>query len=152
MRRCLTIDTPTGPFTLTEADGAIVAAGWGGTGADHTPLLADAAAQLAEYWAGSRTVFELPLRIDVSDFQHAVCDEMQSIPYGETRTYGEIARRLGVTPQAVGQACGANPIAILIPCHRVLGADGRLTGFSGRGGVETKVALLRHEGAGGFLL
>ena len=76
---------------------------------------------------------------------------MRAIPVGHTRTYGDIARDLGVPPQAVGQACGGNPIAIIIPCHRVLGAGG-LGGFSGAGGVETKVALLRHEGAAGLLI
>jgi len=86
-----------------------------------------------------------------SDFQRAVCDAMRAIPFGETRTYGEIARALGVPAQAVGQACGANPIPVIIPCHRVLGAAS-LGGFSGSGGIETKVALLRHEGAAGLLL
>ena len=77
---------------------------------------------------------------------------MLEIPFGETRTYGDIARALGQSAQAVGAACGGNPIPILIPCHRVMGAGGKLTGFSGKGGVETKVALLRHEGAGAFLI
>ena len=74
-----------------------------------------------------------------------------AVPFGHTRTYGEIARDLGVPAQAVGGACGGNPIPILVPCHRVMGAKG-LTGFSGAGGVETKVALLRHEGAAGLLI
>lgn len=148
----LTLDTPTGPFTLTERDGAIVAADWRAGGTDRTDLLDRAAGQVAEYWAGTRTTFDLPLRIDASDFQQAVCAAMRAIPFGETRTYGDIARTLGVTPQAVGQACGANPIAVIIPCHRVMGAGGKLTGFSGAGGVETKIALLRHEGAAGLLI
>jgi methylated-DNA-[protein]-cysteine S-methyltransferase len=76
---------------------------------------------------------------------------MSAIPFGETRTYGEIARGLGVPAQAVGQACGANPVPVVIPCHRVLGATS-LGGYSGEGGVETKVWLLRHEGAGGLLI
>lgn len=76
---------------------------------------------------------------------------MSAIPYGETVTYGDIAKELGLPPQAVGQACGANSIPIVIPCHRVVGADG-LGGFSARGGVETKVALLRHEGAYALLI
>ena len=76
---------------------------------------------------------------------------MQSIPFGETLTYGEIAKRLGVPAQAVGQACGGNPIPVIIPCHRVLGATS-LGGYSGEGGVETKVWLLRHEGAAGLLI
>jgi len=76
---------------------------------------------------------------------------MRAIPYGETRAYGQIARALDAPAQAVGQACGRNAIAILIPCHRVVGADG-LGGFSAPGGVETKVALLRHEGAYSLLI
>jgi len=86
-----------------------------------------------------------------SDFQRAVCTAILAIPFGHTRTYGEIARDLGVPAQAVGGACGGNPIPVIIPCHRVMGAKG-LTGFSGAGGVETKVALLRHEGAAGLLI
>jgi methylated-DNA-[protein]-cysteine S-methyltransferase len=91
------------------------------------------------------------LRVKGTDFQRDVCDAMSAIPFGYTRTYGEIAKDLGVPAQAVGQACGGNPIAVIIPCHRVMGAKG-LTGFSGAGGVETKVALLRHEGAAGLLI
>ncbi len=77
---------------------------------------------------------------------HRFLEALSAIPYGETRTYGDLARALGIPPQASGQACGANPIAILIPCHRVLAADG-LGGYSGEGGIETKIALLRLEGA-----
>ena len=103
------------------------------------------------YDAGQLQQFDLPLRVAGSPFQRAVCDAMRAIPFGDTCTYGDIARDLGHPAQAVGQACGNNPIAIIIPCHRVMGAKG-LTGFSAPGGVETKVALLRHEGAGGFLI
>ncbi len=111
----------------------------------------DAVAQLTAYFAGAREQFDLPFHVKGTQFQKDVCAAMSAIPFGDTRTYGEIAKELGAMPQAVGQACGANPIPILIPCHRVMGAKG-LTGFSGKGGVETKVALLRHEGAGGFLI
>ncbi len=76
---------------------------------------------------------------------------MCAIPFGETRTYGDLARALGVPAQAIGQACGANPVPVIVPCHRVLGAAG-LGGYSAPGGVETKVALLRHEGAASLLL
>ncbi len=103
------------------------------------------------YDAGQLEQFDLPIRIKGSPFQQAVCEAMQAIPFGYTRTYGEIAKELGHPAQAVGQACGGNPVPVIIPCHRVMGAKG-LTGFSGAGGVETKVALLRHEGAGGFLI
>lgn len=148
----LTVPTPTGPFTLTECDGAITGSEWGQGGTDKTPPLTEAARQLTAYFAGDLTTFDLPLRVEGSDFQRAVCAAMAAIPLGETRTYGDIARDLGATAQAVGQACGANPIPILIPCHRVMGAHGKLTGFSGAGGVETKVWLLKHEGAAGLLI
>jgi methylated-DNA-[protein]-cysteine S-methyltransferase len=106
---------------------------------------------LQAYFQRDLTIFDLPLSVTGSTFQRAVCDQISQIPFGETRTYGDIAKALGAMPQAVGQACGANPLPILIPCHRVMGAKG-LTGFSGAGGVETKLALLKLEGAGGFLL
>lgn len=149
--KSLTTNTPTGPVTLTEQDGAIIRCEWGTGGVDHTPILDHAAAQLADYFAGSRQAFDLPLRVDGSEFQQRVCDAISAIPFGETRTYGDLARDLGVPAQAIGQGCGGNPIPLLIPCHRVLGATG-LGGFSGRGGVETKVWLLRHEGAAGLLI
>ncbi|MCG7493234.1 methylated-DNA--[protein]-cysteine S-methyltransferase [Thalassobius sp. Cn5-15] len=147
----LTVSSPVGDLTLTEEKGAITRLRWGTGGGDDTPLLRQAEAQLGAYFAGTLTQFDLPLRVDSSDFQRAVCDAMSAIPFGETRTYGEIARDLGVSAQPVGQACGANPIPVIIPCHRVLSATG-LGGFSGDGGVETKVTLLRHEGAAGLLI
>jgi len=147
-----TVTSPLGPLTLTEKDGAIVALRWGvGTKDDDTPLLRKAAEQLTAYFAGGLRQFDLPLRVEGSEFQRAVCDQMTDIPYGETRTYGDIAEALGASAQAVGAACGGNPIPILIPCHRVLGARS-LGGYSGAGGVETKVWLLRHEGAAGLLI
>jgi len=147
----LTIPTQFGPLTLWEDDGAIVRVDWEGDGTDETPLLAEAARQMRAYDGGTLEVFDLPLRVAGSDFQRAVCAQMSVIPFGETVTYGDIAKALGQSAQAVGSACGGNPIPVIIPCHRVMGAKG-LTGFSGKGGVETKVALLRHEGAGGFLI
>lgn len=150
MRR-LTVQTPTGDVTLTEEGGAITRVEWGGRGHDHSAVLDRAAQQMAAYFEDSINEFDVPLKVDGSIFQQAVCDAMRAIPVGHTRTYGDIARDLNVPPQAVGQACGGNPIPIIIPCHRVLGATG-LGGFSGAGGVETKVALLRHEGAAGLLI
>lgn len=147
----LTVDTRFGPLTLTEEDGAIVRVAWQGAARDGTPLLAEAARQMRAYDAGALQVFDLPLRVGGSDFQRAVCDAMRAIPFGETTTYGAIAKALGAPAQAVGRACGSNPVPVMIPCHRVMGTKG-LTGFSGKGGVETKVSLLRHEGAGGFLI
>ncbi|SMX47532.1 methylated-DNA--[protein]-cysteine S-methyltransferase [Maliponia aquimaris] len=148
----LCLDTPTGVFEITETDGAITSAAWTASGArDDTPLLRRAAAQVADYFARRLTVFDLPLRVGGSDFQRAVCAQIAAIPFGETTTYGAIAKALSAPAQAVGQACGGNPIPLIIPCHRVLGAQG-LGGFSGAHGVETKVWLLRHEGAGGLLI
>lgn len=149
----ITVETQFGQLGLVDEDAAIVALLWDAQpDGEATPLLREAAGQLAAYAAGELTEFDLPLRVHGSDFQRAVCEAMLEIPFGETRTYGEIAADLGVPAQAVGSACGGNPIPILIPCHRVMGAGGKLTGFSGAGGVETKVALLRHEGAAGLLI
>ncbi len=147
------ISSPFGDLCVTETDGAVTALRWGLSGQKQSSTILDQAeAELAAYFSGTQQAFTLPVRVDASDFQIAVCDAMCAIPFGDTCTYGDIAKQLGVPAQSVGQACGGNPIPIIIPCHRVMGAGGRLTGFSGRGGVETKVALLRHEGAGGFLL
>ena len=146
------VDTQFGLLTLVEEDGAIVTLDWGRrVHGDDSDLLVEAAVQLAAYDRGAREEFDLPLRVSGSAFQRDVCEVMAAIPFGHTRTYGEIAKDLGVPAQAVGQACGGNPIPVIIPCHRVMGAKG-LTGFSGRGGVEMKVALLRHEKAAGLLI
>ncbi|MGR3322766.1 MAG: methylated-DNA--[protein]-cysteine S-methyltransferase [Pseudooceanicola sp.] len=145
-------DSPVGPLTLSEEGGAITRVSWrGAEPSGRSEVLDRAVAQLGEYFAGTRRAFDLPLAVQGSDLQRAVCEEMRAIPFGETVTYGDIARKLGTPPQAIGQACGGNPIPVIIPCHRVLGATG-LGGFSGEGGVETKVALLRHEGAAGLLI
>ncbi|MBY6069238.1 methylated-DNA--[protein]-cysteine S-methyltransferase [Leisingera aquaemixtae] len=145
------LETPVGPLSVAERDGAIVRLGWTSEGGGNSALLARALDQLRAYFAGELTEFDLPLQVEGSDFQRAVCDAMLAIPFGETRTYGSIAKELGAPPQPVGNACGANPIPVIIPCHRVLGATG-LGGFSGQGGVETKVALLKHEGAASLLI
>ena len=147
----LAMHGPLGPLTIFEDSGAIVAlefgrgAGGSGGGAE-TPLLDQARRQLDEYFDRGRRQFDLPLAPQGSKFQRAVWDQMRSIAYGETLTYGAIARRLGSAARAVGGACGANPIPIIIPCHRVLGAGGKMTGYSGGEGIETKLALLRLEG------
>lgn len=151
MKTC-SVATRFGSLILTEHDGYITALGWGDAAREDTSdVLEEARRQLLAYDSGTLQVFDLPLRVAGSDFQRAVCDAMSAIAFGDTCTYGDIARLLGVPAQAVGQACGGNPVPVIIPCHRVMGAKG-LTGFSGAGGVETKVALLRHEGAGGFLI
>jgi methylated-DNA-[protein]-cysteine S-methyltransferase len=105
----------------------------------------DACRQLEEYFAGTRKEFDLPLHLSGSDFQVQVLKELQHIPYGETTSYGEIAKRIGrpKAMRAVGAANGRNPIPIIIPCHRVIGSSGDLTGFGG--GLDTKEALLRLE-------
>ena len=147
-----TLPTPVGPLTVTSNGTAITRVTWDAPeGHDNRPELTEALSQLDAYFAGTRKEFDLPLAVEAPDFQVSVCEVMQSIPFGETLTYGDIAKRLGVPAQAVGQACGGNPIPVIIPCHRVLGATS-LGGYSGEGGVETKVWLLRHEGAAGLLL
>ncbi|MBI1219071.1 MAG: methylated-DNA--[protein]-cysteine S-methyltransferase [Rhodobacteraceae bacterium] len=146
-----THQTPTGPVTIEEGDGAITLLRWGRGGDASSPLLDEAGRQLAAYFDGRLTAFDLPLAPGGDAFQQRFLDILRAIPFGHTRTYGEIARQMAVSAQAVGQACGANPIPIFIPCHRVLGAS-NLGGFSGGVGVETKVALLRLEGAAGLLI
>jgi methylated-DNA-[protein]-cysteine S-methyltransferase len=105
----------------------------------------DTREQLNEYFAGSRREFDLPLSMVGNPFELRVWDELQTIPYGETTSYGEIARRIGNpgAPRAVGLANGRNPIAVIVPCHRVIGADGSLTGYGG--GLERKRLLLDLE-------
>ena len=146
------VETQFGILCLVEEAGALVKLDWGIPNANDPSEVLDAAeAQMLAYDRGELEMFDLPLNVKGTAFQRDVCDAMSAIPFGYTRTYGEIAKDLGVPAQAIGQACGGNPIAIIIPCHRVMGAKG-LTGFSGAGGVETKVALLRHEGAAGLLI
>jgi methylated-DNA-[protein]-cysteine S-methyltransferase len=148
----ITVDTQFGRLGILEEDEAITKLVWDGEDDDPTSaLLQEAAAQLKAYDTGKLEDFDLPLRVEGSDMQKAVCAAMSAIPFGYTRTYGELAKELGYSAQSVGQGCGGNPIPVIIPCHRVMGAKG-LTGFSGKGGVETKVALLRHEGAAGLLI
>lgn len=145
MRIARTLATPAGPFTLVDEGGALVRAYWGAGEAGSSALLNQAAAQVAAYFAGRIKAFDLPLRIDASAVQRAACAAMAAIPWGETRTYGALAQALGVSAQAMGQLCGANPLPVIVPCHRVVGVAG-LGGYSGAGGVATKVWLLRHEG------
>lgn len=115
-----------------------------------SPLLTEALRQLQAYFDRRLTRFDLPLDFG-SGFQAQVRHAMAAIPYGETRRYGELAHEIGAPAQAIGQACGANPLPILIPCHRILAANG-LGGFSAKGGVESKVFLLKLEGAASLLI
>lgn len=137
---------PFGPVCLVERDGKLVGLEWQQPDvAGESALLTEGLAQLAAYFAGRLKRFDLPLDWGTG-LNERVRRAMADIPCGETRTYGQIAKRVGAAPQAVGQACGANSMPILIPCHRVTGTDW-FGGFSAPGGVETKAALLRHEGA-----
>lgn len=113
--------------------------------AKRTPILTAAQTQLREFFAGERVVFELPLAPQGTAFQRLVWQQLLAIPFGTTATYGDVARAIGrpAASRAVGAANGRNPIAIIIPCHRVIGADGTLTGYGG--GMPTKKWLLAHE-------
>lgn len=112
--------------------------------ADH-PVLRETARQLKDYFAGKRTAFSLPLDETGTPFQKAVWQALTGIPFGETRCYADIARQIGrpAAVRAVGAANGRNPLSIVVPCHRVIGSGGRLTGFAG--GLEVKAWLLEHE-------
>lgn len=149
-----TIESPIGPLLLA-GDRHVLRVLWFGAGRkqqgprpgwiEAPDEFRDAAAQLREYFAGQRTQFDLAVAPEGTPFQQTVWRALQDIPYGETTSYGELARRIGdvKATRAVGLANGANPIAIVIPCHRVIGASGALTGFGG--GLPTKRALLDLE-------
>lgn len=146
----LNVPSPVGPLTLVEQNDALIRLGWGNTpdllpDGRPTPLLAEAARQLAAYFAGAMTEFDIPLSPPGTDYQKRVWWAMNEIPYGETWTYGELAKRADTVPRAVGGACGANPIPVILPCHRVLAANGKSGGYSGKGGLMTKTALLDIE-------
>lgn len=144
----LSLHSPVGDITVSEEDGAIVAIEWGwGRDQAETALLRRARRELLAYFDGKRTEFDLPLAPAGTAHQRRVWEALRRIPYGQTRSYGELARALRSGPRAVGSANGRNPIPIVIPCHRVIGADGALGGYSGDGGVETKRYLLALEGA-----
>ena len=147
------VDSPIGPLTLVERDGALA----GVYVEDHrarpteeavsapTGVLAEAARQLEDYFAGRRTTFDLPLDLGGTHFQRRVWARLQEIPYGETATYGELARELGSpgASRAVGLANGRNPVSIVVPCHRVVGSSGKLIGYAG--GLSRKQVLLELE-------
>jgi methylated-DNA-[protein]-cysteine S-methyltransferase len=142
----LSLMTPLGDITVSEDDGAIVALDWGrGRDQQETPLLREARTQLHDYFDGARTAFDLTLAPFGSAFRQRVWAAMRAIPAGETRTYGQVASLLGSAPRAVGQACGANPIPIIIPCHRITANNGALGGYSGAEGPATKRVLLALE-------
>jgi methylated-DNA-[protein]-cysteine S-methyltransferase len=150
------IGTVLGDLTLVAADGALAgvyfAHHWTGPSRDSfgprveagdDPLLAAAAAQLAEYLSGERTSFALPTSATGTPFEQRVWAMLEEIPFGETTTYGELAGKLGAPAWSVGQAVGHNPLSIIVPCHRVVGKDGKLTGYAG--GLKRKQFLLDLE-------
>ncbi|MEQ8371124.1 MAG: methylated-DNA--[protein]-cysteine S-methyltransferase [Alphaproteobacteria bacterium] len=148
----LSLTSPVGDLTITAedtADGQVLTRLDWGYAADsrESPILSDARDQLNDYFAGRRHAFDLVLRPAGSAFRQAVWRTLGTIGWGQTRTYGQVAAALATAARAVGGACGANPLPIFIPCHRVLGADGALHGYSGEGGLATKAWLLQHEGA-----
>ncbi|MGC5167123.1 methylated-DNA--[protein]-cysteine S-methyltransferase [Luteimicrobium sp. DT211] len=153
------VDSPLGPLTLVADDGRLAAlymtaqrhlppdARLGEEVPADDPVFADAVRELREYFAGERTSFDLDLSPRGSDFQRAVWLRLREIPFGVTTTYGTIAADLGLPPgasRAVGAAVGRNPLGVVVPCHRVVGASGALTGYAG--GLDRKVWLLEHEG------
>ena len=145
-----TMDSPLGVLTLVAEDGALSGIYFSGHKGKRPELgeRDDAAftwvvSQLTDYFAGARTGFDVPLAPQGDDFQHRVWALLRDIPYGQTRTYGELARELEALPQEVGSAIARNPIMIVVPCHRVIGADGSLTGYAG--GLDRKRALLALE-------
>ncbi len=146
-----TIGSPLGPLLLVAEGEALVAVHLPGrhaappAGEEDAPVLADAADQLAGYFAGERTAFDLPLAPRGTPFQLAVWEALRRIPYGETRSYAQVAREIGRADRvrAVGGANARNPLAIVVPCHRVVGSDGSLTGYAG--GLACKRALLDLE-------
>jgi len=150
------ISSPVGTLKLVATDTALVAVVWRDHGAGQVPVhdaieaqshpvLDRASHQLDEYFAGRRREFDLPLEFLGTDFQRRAWQALQSIPYGETRTYADMARQIGqpTAVRAVGAANGRNPISIIVPCHRVIGTSGALTGFGG--GLDAKAKLLALE-------
>jgi methylated-DNA-[protein]-cysteine S-methyltransferase len=158
LRSHAVIDSPIGPLTLVTEDGKLTGVYMDVAGhepdevalgervsADDDPVLSAAAGQLAAYFAGDLVSFDLPLNLDGTSFQRTVWAGLQDIPYGETISYGELARRIGQpsASRAVGLANGRNPVSIVVPCHRGVGSDGSLTGYGG--GLPRKQYLLALE-------
>jgi methylated-DNA-[protein]-cysteine S-methyltransferase len=144
-------DSPIGPLGLIASDVALQGVVFDGRrirSEGSAPVLDEAARQLTAYFEGDLVAFDLPLELHGTDFQRQCWLALATIPYGQTVSYGEQARRLGLgsdKARAVGAANGSNPLPIVLPCHRVIGADGSLTGFGG--GLDVKRFLLEHEGA-----
>lgn len=145
---CLFYDSPIGPMTLVQEGEVLTRLDFNtpSQAEETTPLLLEARRQLQEYFAGERKAFALPLAPAGTAFQKKVWAALREIPWGETRSYGDIARAIGkpTACRAVGMANGRNPLPVFIPCHRVIGTNGSITGYSG--GLEKKRFLLRLEG------
>ena len=144
------VDTPIGALGLVATEAGLSRVRWSAKGLpdESCAVLDEAAAQLEAYFAGELTAFDLRLYLDGTEFQRHCWLALATIPYGQTVSYGEQSRRIGLGPdraRAVGAANGQNPLPIVLPCHRVIGADGSLTGFGG--GLHIKRFLLEHEGA-----
>ncbi|HZQ82424.1 MAG TPA: methylated-DNA--[protein]-cysteine S-methyltransferase [Gaiellaceae bacterium] len=145
------VETPIGTLGLVASADGLERVLWSDAGLERggrSRVLDAAAAQLEAYFAGTLTSFEVPLALGGTDFQRRCWHALATIPYGQTVSYGEQARRLGLGPdaaRAVGAANGQNPLPLVLPCHRVIGANGSLTGFGG--GLHVKRFLLEHEGA-----
>jgi methylated-DNA-[protein]-cysteine S-methyltransferase len=150
------IESPVGPMRLVGNEAALAGVLWEkqdpatsgfdlGAESAHLPVLVQAARELGEYFAGDRREFTVPLAFSGTEFQTTVWRALATIPFGETRSYGELARQIGspLASRAVGAANGRNPIPIILPCHRVIGSSGSLTGFGG--GLPMKKQLLEHE-------
>lgn len=150
------VNSPLGRLEITAKDGKIVGLDIERNGhlshdnhaEKNSPVLAIAAKQLSEYFAGKRRKFDVPVNLTGTVFQNSVWEQLSNIPFGEVRSYGDVGQSTGraTAGRAVGGAVGANPIPIIVPCHRVLASDGRITGYSGGNGIPTKVWLLDHEG------
>lgn len=156
----LVVESPVGPLALSCRDGRLTEVVFcdrteappAYPEAEAPPVLREAAEQLRAYFEGRLREFTLPLTLDGTAFQQRVWEQLQRIPYGRTETYGGIAARLGLpagAARAVGLANGANPVSIVVPCHRVIGADGSLTGYGG--GLDRKRFLLQLEDGQGTL-
>ena len=145
------VDSPVGRLAVEADHDAVTAVRWATSGERTrdeaaSPVLKEAARQLDRYFARKLRRFDLPLAAHGTDFQKRVWSAMNDIPYGETATYGGLAMIVGSGPRPIGMACGRNPIPIIQPCHRVLGAGGKEGGFSGGKGLPTKRQLLALEG------
>lgn len=144
----LSFHSPVGELTISEQDGKIVSMDWGWSPfSKETDLLVSVRGLLEDYFDGNNPAFDVSLDLMGTPYQKKIWAVLRQIPYGETWTYAQAAEKANSHARPVGLACGRNPLPILIPCHRVMGKDGQLTGYSGGEGVETKQYLLDLEKA-----